>query len=203
MAPKLQAVGDDGMTPFPEPVEKARRVKILVEGRTSLLTHNPSAMSTPSETKKGKSFPEPDVEAEAGTYRLADGTLAMQGESLVQAIVRAGGQWKVPKKRMSMASLLQHMTSCEDLVPLTRHDGTPIKDYVIDARRAIVQGNGIIRHRPRFDEWRACFTIEYDPVLIPDPRIIIEIAADAGARIGIGDYRPRFGRFRIVGYWLL
>ena len=133
---------------------------------------------------------------------MEDGTLALKGEALVAAIIKAGGQWKIPKKRAAMSSLLQHMEACAELVQLTRRDGTPIKDYEIDRRRAVVKRAGIIRSRPRFNEWRALFEIEFDPILIPDPKIIVEIAQDAGTRIGVGDYRPRFGRFVVVGYWL-
>jgi hypothetical protein len=88
-----------------------------------------------------------------------------------------------------------------------RHDGTPIKDYIIDRRRAIIQRNGIIRCRPCFPEWSCTFTIEYDPELIgKEPKIIADVLQDAGNRIGVGDFRPSrngpFGRFKVRNYAL-
>ena len=53
---------------------------------------------------------------------------------------------------------------------------------------------------------RCVITFEYDPMLVPNPKLIVDILADAGGRIGVGDYRPAcggwFGRFNIIGYWL-
>jgi hypothetical protein len=190
----------EGMVPYEAPTEKARHIWICVEGIKPLLTHNPESMNVTPQTKRGSTIPEPEQEAEAGTYRLEDGTCAAKGEAFTKCLIEAGGQWKVPKKRMSMASQLEHISPLSELVPLLRHDGTVIRDYVIDARRAVIKHNGIIRHRPRFDEWRAIFGVEYDPILVPDHTILIQIAQDAGNRKGIGDYRPRFGRFRVISY---
>jgi hypothetical protein len=189
------------MTPYEASTAQSGRIRILVEGRCPLLTHNPASMYATAETKKGGNIPKPEDEAEAGTYRTEDGTCAVTGEGFRASLLAASSAFKIPKKRYSARSVLEHITVVEDLVPLMRYDGTPIRDYAIDARRAIIQGNGIIRHRPRFDEWRCTFTIEYDPLLWPNVKVLIDILADAGQRKGVGDYRPRFGRFGVIGYW--
>lgn len=194
---------DAGMIPYEATASEPARIKILVEGRCPLLTHNPASMQNQPETKKGSNIPEPAEEAEAGTYRMEDGTCCLKGESFRGSALEASGDWKVPKKRYSFRWVLEHVSVVEDLVPLTRKDGTGIVDYSLDARRAIVNGSGIIRHRPRFDEWQTSFTIEYDPAVITDAKIIVDILNDAGSRKGVGDYRPRFGRFRVVSYKLL
>lgn len=174
--------------------------KITIDGIKPLLTHNPAAMQSP---KKGKgsasNIPEPEDEAEAGTYRLADGTCAFPGAGFRGALLGAAGAWKGPRKASTMKSVLSHIEVLEDLAPLCLRDGTLINSFTIDRRRAIVQRNGVIRCRPRFDEWSATFTIEYDDLLLPKPEILIDIANDAGRRMGIGDFRPQrngpFGRF--------
>jgi hypothetical protein len=152
--------------------------------------------------KRGTRIPEAEVEAENGVYRLPDGCCGIKGEAFRAALLGAAGAWKA--KRSTMKSHLAHIVVTEELVPLLRLDGTPIKDYVIDARRAIVQRQGIIRRRPRFEEWTATFTIEFDPVLIPKPEIIPEIMNDGGNRMGVGDFRPQkngpFGRFRVKNF---
>jgi hypothetical protein len=190
--------------PYEAPAMKARRLHVAVDGIKPLLTHNPESMNTPSEPGKGSRIPDAEVEAEAGVYRMANGVCALKGEAFRGAALGAASAWK--KKRLSMKSLLSHITVVEELVPLRRRDGTAIKDYVIDARRAIVQKQGIVRRRPRFDEWSCEFTIEFDPALVDEPRLIVDILADAGNRIGVGDYRPSrngwFGRFAVREYWL-
>ena len=107
-----------------------------------------------------------------------------------------------------MKSRLSHIVVIEELVQLIDpDDGTPLASYVIDARRAIVAKQGIVRRRPRFDKWGARFVIEYDPILVTDAKLIVDIAADAGGRIGVGDFRPSrngwFGRYDIISYKLL
>ena len=99
-----------------------------------------------------------------------------------------------------MKSAIAHIEVLEEIAPLSLRDGSPVNSYTIDRRRVLLQGkNGVIRARPRFDEWCAEFTVEYDDLLLPKPEILIEIANDAGRRMGIGDFRPQkngpFGRF--------
>lgn len=183
------------------------KLLIRVDGIRPLMTHNPSSMTTSSgDPKKGSRIPEPTDEAEAGTYRLEDGTCAIKGEGFRASILGAASAWKA-KNRATMKSHLSHIIISEELVPLTYHDGKPIREYSIDARRAIVQRQGIIRHRPKFDEWTAEFTVEYDPKLVTDPKMIVMIANDAGNRMGVGDNRPQkngnFGRFVVRDYALM
>lgn len=191
-----------GFTEYNASTTKFGRIRIIVVGKVPLLTHNPESMNVVAEAKKGGRIPPPEVEAEAGAYRLPDGTCAGRGEGYRLGLLGAGGAWKI--KRLSARSILAHVIVVEELLPILRLDGTPVSDYVIDARRAIVQGQGIIRHRPCFNEWMMIPTFEYDPVLINNkPELIVDILADAGNRFGVGDYRPRFGRYNVKGYQIL
>ncbi|WP_210245044.1 hypothetical protein [Methylobacterium haplocladii] len=53
----------------------------------------------------------------------------------------------------------------------------------------------IMRTRPRFPAgWRLAFEADYLPDVL-NPRDIGEFIALAGHRVGLGDWRPRFGRF--------
>jgi len=177
----LKAKPEIEMTPYAADEARAGRLRIIVDGITPLMTHNPASMGAGSrEAMKGGRIPEPDVEAEAGVYRLPDGTCGIRGEAFRASPLAAAGAWRM--KKSTARTRLAHMVVVEDLIPLCRKDGTPISDYAIDARRAIIQKQGIIRHRPRFDDWSAAFTIEYDPVLVPDPKLIVDILQDAGGR---------------------
>ena len=52
----------------------------------------------------------------------------------------------------------------------------------------------VMRTRPLFREWEVYADGIYDPAII-NLGDLGEIAETAGARIGLGDWRPRFGRF--------
>jgi hypothetical protein len=160
-------------------------------------------MSRPSGTaKRGTRIPEAEAEAEAGVYRMDDGSCGIKGEAFVGAVAGpkgAAGAWKT-KNRGTMKSQLAHITGVEELVPLCLPTGEIIASYIVDQRPVIIGKARILRARPRFDEWSATFTINYDQQLIKEPRLIVDILADAGSRIGVGDYRPRFGRFRVREY---
>lgn len=187
--------------------QQSGRIRITVVGIKPLLTHNPEGMGGGGESaKRGTRIPEPEVEAEAGTYRLDDGTCAIKGEAFRGAILGAAGAWK-GKNRSTMKSHLAHIVVLEELVALRYPNGTPIRDYVIDRRRVIVVRAGVMRARPRFDEWSATFTVEYDPQLVKDPKMIVDIAADGGIRMGVGDNRPQKnganGRYAVKEYVVL
>jgi hypothetical protein len=185
-------------------VQPSARVRITVVGIKPLLTHNPEGMaSSAGQAKRGTRVPESEAEAEAGAYRLHDGTCGIKGEAFRGSILGAAGAWKA-KAKATMKSHLAHIIVAEQLVPLHYADGTPMKEYTIDRRRAIIGKAGIMRSRPCYEEWMATFTVEYDPVLVPDPKIIVDITADAGNRMGVGDNRPQKngsnGRYRVLEY---
>lgn len=60
-----------------------------------------------------------------------------------------------------------------------------------------VQRNKVIRTRPIFKEWAANLEIHYLPSLLnkSDVESFIEIG---GQIVGLGDWRPKFGRFSVV-----
>jgi hypothetical protein len=58
----------------------------------------------------------------------------------------------------------------------------------------VVDRKRVTRTRPQFRQWAAEAVAEYDPAII-DLGSIQDIAVTAGLRVGLGDWRPRFGRF--------
>lgn len=53
----------------------------------------------------------------------------------------------------------------------------------------------VYRTRPRFDSWGLNFTVRYEDEIVKSEAVIREIVDYVGARVGFGDFRPRFGRF--------
>jgi len=185
----LDKIKAEAMIPY-ESDEESSRVLIRVIGVTPLLTHNPQSMGVEVGPTKGSRVPSPEDEAEAGAYRLEDGSLALKGEAFRGALIGAATAYKARAKK-TMRSMLSHVVVSEELVQLLHPtDNTAIKDYIIDRRRAIVQKSGIIRARPRFDSWSALFHIEFNTQMT-NADIILEVCADGGKRMGVGDYRPQ------------
>lgn len=60
-----------------------------------------------------------------------------------------------------------------------------------------VKQSRIIRIRPRFPAWSCTFEVQYNDELL-DERDVAKFVAKAGAEVGVGDYRPRYGRFVVV-----
>ncbi|HEX9810643.1 MAG TPA: hypothetical protein VGA88_00955 [Burkholderiales bacterium] len=175
-----------------------REVTFRVVGETPLLTHNPMSMGV-KEEGKGSKIPTPEVEAERGVYRTADGQYALPGLAFRQSLLKAAGAWK--DKRSTLKSKLSHIEVTQELVPIETADGKPVEGYEIDVRRAVIQKSGILRARPKYASWAARVTFKYDSDLCTEEQIG-PVLADAGSRIGVGDYRPErggwFGRFSVV-----
>lgn len=65
-----------------------------------------------------------------------------------------------------------------------------------DARSVKVGQARLMRYRPLFRRWMTRCSIAFDPEAI-DRDQIIRCLEDAGQYCGIGDYRPKFGRFDV------
>lgn len=52
----------------------------------------------------------------------------------------------------------------------------------------------VMRTRPMFRHWSLKATAQFDPDVL-NLRDIEEIAVDAGKLVGLGDWRPKHGRF--------
>ena len=66
----------------------------------------------------------------------------------------------------------------------------------VDCRAAKVGTARIMRTRPVFRNWSISVKLCYNPDVI-DERTIRQALEIAGERVGLGDYRPRFGRFAV------
>lgn len=67
----------------------------------------------------------------------------------------------------------------------------------IDMRTVRVQRASIMRARPVFNEWSLEFNAYYDESII-DIGEVKDAIRVAGTMKAIGDYRPKFGRFKII-----
>lgn len=68
-----------------------------------------------------------------------------------------------------------------------------------DRRGVKVTTSRVIRTRPKFTDWKVTFTIELTPCELNETDLKTAII-NAGVYIGIGDFRPRFGRFTLDSF---
>jgi hypothetical protein len=64
----------------------------------------------------------------------------------------------------------------------------------LDTRLHSVKTSKVLRSVPKFDQWSVSVSLQYDEDLI-NPREMEEFFSVGGERIGLLEYRPRYGRF--------
>lgn len=88
----------------------------------------------------------------------------------------------------------------DDIVPLVYEGPRTMDDlyadpYFIIRKRVVLGRVAIIRVRPRFPiPWSIDFTVDYDETVV-DAKTIVKASVDAGSLCGLGDWRPKYGRF--------
>jgi hypothetical protein len=186
---------------------RIEQLTYTISGLSPLLLNNPRGMlmqsgAAPARQKK---IPTPEEEAEGGTYRTAEGVLAVPAIAVRNAMITAAAGFKY--KTRSWKGFVSHIEiRPAELLPLFDSQGEPVTEYEIDLRRAVIKGRGAVaRARPLVRDWRASFTFLADTEMLPHdkPRELLkQFLLEAGARIGIGDYRPEktgwFGRFAVL-----
>lgn len=115
---------------------------------------------------------------------------------MIEACLRDAAKARKLGKEFSRSVML-----AEDRIPLG-YDGPRDKKALwdkgfYDARSVKVGQSRVLRTRPHFPDWSATFSVIFDPDHL-DPATIAWSVETAGQRIGIGDFRPRFGRFVIA-----
>lgn len=174
-------------------------VTVTIEGAADLLFHrwNCEAVEAKAKTSKGSKGKKSD-DVETYVYRCDDGSIGLPGEYLRQAIIHAAKFRQDPRSpRKSAMDLFKAGVVC--LTPLASL-GKEQWDY-LDTRRVTIQRNGINRTRPAMKiGWRATFELAINLPEYIDRQMLREVIEQAGRLIGVGDFRPTFGRFGIVAF---
>lgn len=173
--------------------------EVTIEGTADILFHRWSNEDVEAKGKavKGSKAKRTD-NVEAYVYRNDAGELCIPGEYLRQAIIGAAKFRQDPRSpRKSAVDLYK-----AGVVSLTVLASLGVKEWDYeDRRRVMVQRNGITRVRPAMHAgWKATFELQ---VLLPEyiaPADLNETIQQAGRLIGIGDFRPTYGRFAVTRF---
>lgn len=199
-ATMIQDVSNDGK----EAIETglSYRVAIKIRGVSAFLFHRWSCDSVEAKSKASKnSKAKKTDDLESYVWRDEKGYLCLPGEYLRQSIIHAAKFKQDPRSpRKSAMDLFK-----AGILVITELASLKTKDWdFIDRRRVVIQRNAITRLRPAMlSGWEAEIAIE---VLIPEyisQELLNEVVSSAGRLVGVGDFRPTFGRFQIVSFKML
>ena len=133
----------------------------------------------------------------AGLYRFQDDLVVP--DYVIESVLIGGAK---KSKRGPQAKTGIYITGHASLLfpgkPASIDDGT-LESMFASGQYVHVAGvrvgmAKVMRTRPIFREWSALVEMQYDPDVL-NLREIEEIVADAGKLVGIGDWRPKHGRF--------
>lgn len=183
-----------------------KKIEVQIAGVTPLLMHRFSEedqAQVQSGTSHAVTRPTPEIAAERAVYRMGGnglgGNLYIPARALLAAIRRASRLHKIGRR--SAASIVAASVFVQ---PEEIDLGT--KKYAVDSQSVVIRATKgrVMRHRPRLDSWRASFVLLYNEALVQDTEFLRRILDDAGARIGILDFRPEsggsYGTFAVTGW---
>lgn len=174
-------------------------VEAEITGSAPILFHawDVDAIAGKAAAAKGSKEKKTD-NVESYVFRNKDGEICVPGEYLRMAIVNAARFQQDPRspRKSAMDLYKAGIVVLDDLCSL----GSKQWDY-LDRRRVMVQRNGVTRVRPAFEAgWKIGARIQ---VVLPEyitPFALNEALSMAGRAVGIGDFRPTFGRFQITSF---
>lgn len=172
---------------------------IGIEGVADLLFHRYSveAVEEKGNAAKGSAAKKTD-NVESYVWRCDNGNLGLPGEYLRQSIIHAAKFKQDPRSpRKSAMDLFKAGLICLDVLA----DLGVANWHYEDRRRVVVQRSAVPRTRPAMRAgWQAVFQMMINLPEYISPHLLNETIANAGRLIGVGDFRPTYGRFQIVRF---
>lgn len=177
-------------------MQKPYFVDVDIVGTAKILFHrwSGSAVAEKSKAAKGSKAKKTD-NIESYVYRNRDEEICVPGEYLRRALVMQAKSEQDPRSPRKSAMALFNA----GLIVNTELCGLGTKDWdFLDERRVIINGSAITRTRPGFHEgWGVSCQFQIITPQYISIDLFSRVLADAGVFVGIGDYRPTFGRFRV------
>lgn len=189
-------------------------IDVQICGTTPLLQHKfaPTTLATLMDgASKRTGAPDYSLEWLEAMYVTADGYLCQPATHIEGALVRAGSAFKVKGKSgktwkeamraycyVQPHEIVHHYAGAPVKAPGPELLTTPQQHLSVNIMRVIINRSAVARSRLMIGEgWELTFTIEvHDEQLRPD--IVKTILEEAGRSVGIGDFRPRYGRFAVT-----
>ena len=136
-----------------------------------------------------------EIDFELGAYYDDEVGFYIPAE-MVEACIREGAKANRLGEKSKIAIFVN-----EERIPLLHHGPTELMeayksvDYK-DIRIVTVNRAKVTRCRPRFNRWGLEFTVDLDNNIMNEDEFLNALDI-AGKQKGLGDYRPRYGRFAV------
>lgn len=182
-------------------------LEVEIEGITPYIPHKWSEKAKAmmpghpdkARVREAKGVREPEAEADACVYRLADGRVGIPATALKAAMVDACRHFDGVTMKEAKLQFYVVGEGPEQLVPLTAGEPHLREDTPRNAN-----GGADLRYRYEYRDWRAKPQIRYLASRLDQESVVALL--DAGGRGGVGDWRPSapksatgtFGMFRVV-----
>jgi hypothetical protein len=116
---------------------------------------------------------------------------------MLEATLRAGARKKKLGKQFEAGvhvfdnPIIKHNNGTLTVDNLEKHPEHKFRSMVV------IQRNRVATTRPIFPTWELTFDVMYSPGIVDEDQID-EAILTAGEQCGLGDWRPRFGRFEVL-----
>ena len=174
-------------------------VQVKIESVSPLLM-NRFAEETAEEVIKRVTGKPVQPEIAVSLYILPDGKIYQPATHIEGAFIKSAANFKITGKGKKTYKDLAKSSIFVEPDAIVHE----IQEYGIDKRPVVnpTTRGRVIRARPILNKWALSFRIK---VLDNQfPREVVKSILDyAGSSVGIGDYRPRFGRFMVTNFNLI
>lgn len=167
-----------------------------VVGTTALLFHRWSVEGIDAKSKAAKgSKAKKSDDLESYVYRDDKKNIAIPSEYFRMSVINAAKFRQDPRspRKSAMDLFKAGIATIDEFCSL----GKGKWDFV-DQRRVAVQRSGITRNRPAMSAgWKTTVMFQ---VLLPEyiaREVVNEVLQAAGRLVGVGDFRPTYGRFQV------
>jgi len=171
-------------------------IQVTIEGISPLLMNRFAEEKAEEVIKRVTGKPVPE-EIAVSLYILPDGKIYQPATHIEGAFIKAAANFKITGKGKKTYKDLAKSSIFVEPDAIVHE----IQEYGIDKRPVVnpTTRGRVIRARPILNNWKLSFKIK----VLDDqfPREVVKSILDyAGSSVGIGDYRPRFGRFMVTAF---
>ena len=170
--------------------------EVEIEGISPLLQHRFPIEEPAEKSKKRMGSIDYTKEVETSLYRSKDGTIFEPSSHIEGSMIKAATNFQIPGKgKKTYRDMFRAAIFVEPMeIPIEP------QSFEVDIQPVVISRARVRRYRPRFDVWRLKFKIvcmEEDQL---DKATIHRILEHAGRFCGLGDWRPKYGRFKIINF---
>jgi len=169
------------------------QVKVKIKGTAALLMQR-YVIEDVNNTKAKRKDEKHDPTEDANKYLYKDSKIGCYvPSSWIESCIRdVSKEFKGRGKGSLKSAVLSSVFVNEEKIPLNKDTYDEI-----DLRPVVIQRNRIVKARPKFNNWELSFTINFNPDRLKK-EVLKQMLEEAGLSVGIGDYRPKFGRFELI-----